>query len=35
VKRKTKLGTGIINAREGYGQIDIHTPAEVTEDENA
>jgi len=33
VKRKTKIGTGFINAREGYRQIDIHTPAEVI-DEN-
>ena len=35
VKRKTKIGTRSINTREGYGQIDIHTPLEVIEyDEN-
>ena len=35
VKRKTKIETGIINAREGYRRIDIHTPVEVIEhDEN-
>ena len=31
VKRKTILMTGIINAREGYKQIGIHSPSEVIE----
>jgi len=37
VKRKTKIETGFINIRNGYRQIDIHSPAEVIEynDENA
>ena len=34
VKRKTKVETRLINIREGYGHIDIHTPAEVIEHEN-
>jgi len=37
VKRKTKIETGFINIRNGYRQIDIHSPVEVIEydDENA
>jgi len=35
VKRKTKIQTGFVNAREGYGQIDIYAPMEVVEYEDA
>jgi predicted nucleic acid-binding protein len=31
VKRKTILMTGIVNAREGYKQVSIHSPSEVIE----
>jgi len=35
VKRKTKVETGFINSREGYKHIDIYTPMEVIENEDA
>jgi rRNA-processing protein FCF1 len=34
VKHKTIIETEIINAREGYKRVFIHTPAEVIENEN-
>ena len=34
VKRKTKIGTGNINALNGYRTIEIYTPMEVNENEN-
>jgi len=34
VKRKTKFGTGNINALNGYRAVEICTPMEVNEDEN-
>jgi len=34
VKRKTKIGTGIINALNGYRALEIYSPMEVIEDEN-
>jgi hypothetical protein len=33
VKRKTKIGTGNINALNGYRAVEIYTPMEVVEDE--
>ena len=34
VKRKTKIGTGNINALNGYRAVEIYSPMEVIEDEN-
>jgi predicted nucleic acid-binding protein len=34
VKRKTKIGTGNINALNGYRAVEIYTPMEVNENEN-
>jgi len=34
VKRKTKIGTGNINALNGYRVVEIYTPMEVIESEN-
>jgi len=34
VKRKTKIGTGNINALSGYRAVEIYSPMEVVEDEN-
>jgi predicted nucleic acid-binding protein len=34
VKRKTKIGTGNINALNGYRAVEIFSPMEVIEDEN-
>ena len=34
VKRKTKIGTGNINALNGYRAVEIYTPMEVIESEN-
>ncbi|MCL2604953.1 MAG: hypothetical protein FWD90_10785 [Defluviitaleaceae bacterium] len=34
VKRKTKIGTGNINALNGYRAVEIYSPMEVVEDEN-
>ena len=34
VKRKTKIGTGNINALNGYHAVEIYTPMEVNENEN-
>jgi len=34
VKRKTKIGTGSVNALNGYRAIEIYSPMEVIEDEN-
>jgi predicted nucleic acid-binding protein len=34
VKRKTKLGTGSINALKGYRAVEIYNPMEVNDDEN-
>jgi hypothetical protein len=35
VKRKTKIGTGNINALNGYHSVEICTPMEVNDNENA
>jgi len=35
VKRKTKLGTGSINALRGYRAVEIYNPMEVNDDENS
>jgi predicted nucleic acid-binding protein len=35
VKRKTKIGTGSINALNGYRPVEICTPMEVNDNENA
>jgi len=35
VKRKTKIGTGNINALNGYRSVEICTPMEVNDNENA
>ena len=34
VKRKTKIGTGSINALSGYRAVEIYSPMEVVENEN-
>ena len=34
VKRKTKIGTGSINAMNGYRPVEIYSPMEVLEDES-
>ena len=34
IKRKTKIGTGSINALNGYRAVEICTPMEVNENEN-
>jgi len=34
VKRKTKIGTGLINALNNYRAVEIYTPMEVCENEN-
>jgi predicted nucleic acid-binding protein len=34
VKRKTKIGTGNINALNGYRAVEIYSPMEILEDEN-
>ena len=34
VKRKTKIGTGNINALNGYRVVKIYSPMEVVENEN-
>ena len=34
VKRKTKIGTGNINALNGYRAVEIYAPMEVVENEN-
>ena len=34
VKRKTKIGTGNINALNGYRPVEIYTPMEVNDNEN-
>ena len=34
VKRKTKIGTGNINALNGYRAVEIYSPMEVVDDEN-
>jgi len=34
VKRKTKIGTGNVNALNGYRAVEIYTPMEVNDHEN-